>query len=590
MGRVKSSTSTAERMVKSSFAAMGVSGVAIAGAFIMIGKKAIDAASNLEEVTGKFNVVFERQTDIANKWAANLVDNYAMSTREAKEYLSAVQDLLVPMGMNAKAAGQMSNEIVKLSADLGSFNNLPTAAVMGDIQSALVGNYETMKKYGVVLNASTVKQEALTMGLAETAEELTAADKAQAAYALMVKSSTAAIGDMARTSDGYANQMKQLKANVEEFQVLLGEQLLPSATKIVTALNDWIKANKQLISDDVLAGYTALAATFKVITETTAKLSSISAKTFGKGFFDSTALGQVVSFYKMISAEIGVIKSLTDDVQYYKIPDQPPPPPPPAGGDESEDDQEKKRRLTSLFADDYMGLWLTQEQERYEFISRMFDNELELERQRIEESEQMEADFWQHKIQAMQEAEDQAMQLIEKRKAIESQAAQTMVSQWKFAFQAFGKDNEAAFNAFKAISVAETVVNTAKAAMGAFSAMASIPYVGPALGAIAAAGAIAYGAAQISMINSMSPGGGAGGVSAGSGGGGGGASYLGPGSSKLPDFDPAVKEPEKRGKLVINVENFMGDERFIDELVERINDAEDRDVIINTSRQAAEVS
>ena len=141
----------------------------------------VKAASDLEEVTSKFNVVFAEQAKKAEEWARTLQDAYAMSMREAKQYLSSIQDLLVPMGMNARAAAYLSNEIVKLSADLGSFNNLPTAQVMLDIQSALVGNYETMKKYVVVLNATTVQQTALNMGLAETNGMLTAADKAQAA-------------------------------------------------------------------------------------------------------------------------------------------------------------------------------------------------------------------------------------------------------------------------------------------------------------------------------------------------------------------------------------------------------------------------
>ena len=197
----------------------------------------INAASNLQEVQGKFNVVFAGQERQAESWAKTLVSSYAMSEREAKQYLSSVQDLLVPMGMAASQAGIMANEVVKLSADLGSFNNMPTAQVMADIQSALVGNFETMKKYGVVLNATVVQEKALAMGLAETKDELTAGEKAQAAYALMVSGSTAAIGDMARTSGNYANQMKLMAANLEDFRAALGERFIPTVTEAIKSLN-----------------------------------------------------------------------------------------------------------------------------------------------------------------------------------------------------------------------------------------------------------------------------------------------------------------------------------------------------------------
>ena len=140
---------------------------AIAGmaAYVYGMKKAVEAASDLQEVTGKFNVVFAGQKKEAESLAAALVDSYAMSTREAKQYLSSVQDLLVPMGMASDAALNMSGSVVKLAADLGSFNNLPTEQVMLDIQSALVGNFETMKKYGVILNETIVKEKAREMGL-----------------------------------------------------------------------------------------------------------------------------------------------------------------------------------------------------------------------------------------------------------------------------------------------------------------------------------------------------------------------------------------------------------------------------------------
>ena len=62
-----------------------------------------------------------------------------------------------------------------------------------------------------------------------------------------------------------------------------------------------------------------------------------------------------------------------------------------------------------------------------------------------------------------------------------------------------------AFKANKAVQYANTVVNTATSAMSAYSAMAGIPYVGPILGAIAAAAAVAAGAFQIKTIAAQQP-------------------------------------------------------------------------------------
>jgi len=236
---------------KINFKAIGLGAAAMGGVIALAAKKAIDAASDLEEVTSKFGTVFGDQVGIANMWAAELVKSYMMSTREAKKYLSEMQDLLVPMGMNAVAAGKMSNSVVKLAADLGSFNNLRTEDVMRDIQSALVGNFETMKKYGVVLNQAVITQKALDLGLIRNKKELNATTRAQTAYQLIVEGSTFAIGDAARTAGGYANQMKKVRANVEEAAGKIGSGLLPMATKAVAQFNTWVVENDKLLTQDI---------------------------------------------------------------------------------------------------------------------------------------------------------------------------------------------------------------------------------------------------------------------------------------------------------------------------------------------------
>lgn len=199
--------------------------------------KAVNAASDLHETTGKFLVVFAGMTKQAYAWSRKLVESYAMSTNEARQYLAAVQDMLVPMGMAADSAGKMSNQVVQLAADLGSFNNLPTAQVMMDIQSALVGNFETMKKYGDVLTSTTVAQKALDMGLAKNVKSLTAGMRAQAAFQMILHGSSAAIGDMARTANGYANRMKKFHSIITNLFAGLGDRLLPLAARGIGQIN-----------------------------------------------------------------------------------------------------------------------------------------------------------------------------------------------------------------------------------------------------------------------------------------------------------------------------------------------------------------
>jgi len=274
---------------------------------------AIAASSALEETIAKFETVFATQIDKANEWASVLVDSFKMSEREAKANLAAFQDLLVPMGMAADAAGRMSFEVVKLSADLGSFNNLPTERVIADVQSALVGNYETMKKYGVVLNATTVQQEALGMGLAASKEELTAADKAQAAYALIVKGSTAAIGDMERTGGSWANTMKGMKARLEDMSAAAGDVIVKNqGLSIVFGIlqdaimqaTEWIRAHQLQMAELVKTGIVNLVKGLGFVVDglnflsfTWTEVGNAGVKAFGLMLQGARVYMQVVNLY-----------------------------------------------------------------------------------------------------------------------------------------------------------------------------------------------------------------------------------------------------------------------------------------------------
>lgn len=231
-------------------AAIAATGIVVVYQYAQMGMAAIKFASDLEEADSKFKTVFRGQVSEAENMADVLTKSYGQSRREAREYLAGMQDLLVPMGMGRIAAAELSNEMVKLATDLGSFNNRRTADVMRDMQGALVGEFEAFKKYGVILNKAKVDQKALEMGLAKTKEELLGTHTALAAYQLMLEGSTDAVGDFKRTSDGYANTTKILNAAWEDFAATLGEKVLPAATATKNILAGILKTTTQTIAEE----------------------------------------------------------------------------------------------------------------------------------------------------------------------------------------------------------------------------------------------------------------------------------------------------------------------------------------------------
>jgi tape measure domain-containing protein len=101
---------------------------------------------------------------------------------------------------------------------------------------------------------------------------------------------------------------------------------------------------------------------------------------------------------------------------------------------------------------------------------------------------------------------------------------------------AFQGQSKKMFEAGKVLAIADTIINTYASATSAYKSMASIPIIGPALGAAAAAAAVVGGLANVKRIKSQkfSASGGGGGGSYSSGGGATGGGSIPTGASSAP--------------------------------------------------------
>ncbi|HEX9925314.1 MAG TPA: hypothetical protein VGD99_21840 [Anaerolineae bacterium] len=278
-----------------SVAAIGLAALSSIGVGAgLAGAKLISLGSDAEEMQGKFNIVFSEEGDRVTKSLDDFGNAVGRNKFELMGYAAALQDTFVPLGFARTAAADMSTQLTKLAVDLGSFNNVADGEVLNDLQTAVVGNTEVMRKYGVVINQSAIEQEALNLGLlkgsvdtekltagqnnltiqqqklnelrskgtasasqmmaaeervrkaeeklsdalAGTTGELDAQAKAQAILSLIMKGTTDAQGDAERTSGSWANQMRKLKATITEAATEMGVKLLPVVTPFLAKAGD----------------------------------------------------------------------------------------------------------------------------------------------------------------------------------------------------------------------------------------------------------------------------------------------------------------------------------------------------------------
>ena len=196
----------------------------------------ITAASNLNEEVNKSTVVFGKSARSVLDWSKNSATAFGQSRQEALASAGTFGNLFRTIGLTDDASAGMSMRLVELAGDLASFNNASPADVLEAMRSGLVGETEPMRRFGVDLSDAALKAESLALGIYSGTGNLTQAQKAQAAYSLMLKQTTLAQGDFARTSDGMANQQRILSAEWANAKGTLGQALLPVMTDLVHLL------------------------------------------------------------------------------------------------------------------------------------------------------------------------------------------------------------------------------------------------------------------------------------------------------------------------------------------------------------------
>jgi hypothetical protein len=229
------------------FAALGAAAGAMA---IKIGKDAIGAASDFSEEISKSRVIFGEASKDIEDFAKTAANSLGQSKKQAVSAASTFATLGKAAGLTGKDLSKFSIGFVKLASDLASFNNTSPEDAIQAIGAALRGEAEPIRRYGILLNDATLKNEALALGLIKTTKDaLSPANKVLAAQAAIYKQTSDAQGDFGRTSDGLANSQRILAANIEDVKITLGESLLPVALKFSDFLKkDLVPAIQGLVN------------------------------------------------------------------------------------------------------------------------------------------------------------------------------------------------------------------------------------------------------------------------------------------------------------------------------------------------------
>ncbi len=194
-------------------------------------KDAITGASDLAESTTKMANVFGTAAKDVEKFASGGAKALGMTTLQARDAATTFGVFGKAANLTGPALAKFSTDTTKLATDLASFHNTTPEDAIEAIGAALRGEAEPMRRYGVLLDDASMRQQALAMGLIKTTKQaLNPQQKVLAAHAMIMAQTKDAANDFAETSDGLANKQRILSASFSDFRTKLGEMLLPMAT------------------------------------------------------------------------------------------------------------------------------------------------------------------------------------------------------------------------------------------------------------------------------------------------------------------------------------------------------------------------
>jgi hypothetical protein len=203
----------------------------------------VNAASNAEETASKFNAVFRGINDDATEAANVLTNEYGMSLHQAQGMLADTADMLTGFGIDKSVALDMSATVQQLATDLASFQNLEggSAAASEALTKGLLGERDSMKSLGIAILDADVKARMLEHTQRGLTYESERQAMAAATLELAIEQSGNALGDYARTSDGFANQTRELGADLSTLAVQFGRVLLPAAQAALAVVRGWVQ-------------------------------------------------------------------------------------------------------------------------------------------------------------------------------------------------------------------------------------------------------------------------------------------------------------------------------------------------------------
>lgn len=195
--------------------------------------QAVTESNKYQEDLNLFTVALGQYAAEAQNYAEKVSDVMGIDPAQWLRNQGVFNTLLTGFGDTAERAQLMSQNLTQLGYDISSFFNISIEDAMQKLQSGISGELEPLRRLGYDLSQARLEQTALNLGIKESVANMTQAEKAELRYYAIMTQVTTAQGDMARTLETPANQLRILQAQLTQAARAIGNIFIPALNAIL---------------------------------------------------------------------------------------------------------------------------------------------------------------------------------------------------------------------------------------------------------------------------------------------------------------------------------------------------------------------
>ena len=207
----------------------------------------INESSEYTETLNLFTVAMGGYAREAYDYAHTVERVMGIDPADWMHHQSIFMTLADGFGVASDRAYTMSQQLTQLGYDLASFYNIGTEDAMLKLQSGIAGELEPLRRLGYDLSNAKLEAVALSLGIDKAVSSMTQAEKAELRYYAIMTQVTKSHGDMARTLNAPANQLRILNAQVKQLGRSLGNFFIPLLNKTLPYIIGAVKVLREML-------------------------------------------------------------------------------------------------------------------------------------------------------------------------------------------------------------------------------------------------------------------------------------------------------------------------------------------------------